>query len=276
MKAKKITRDRNKEKKNKITETKKQQSNSIQNSSQAVFINEIDSELGINPKQPHTLYEEIMKKLAKSNNKDEKIFISGDWVYLQADKLVAIRKEHFQTILAKSLQWMKYNQDEIAENLSKVPDHVISGIPNQDSRFELFPEINGVINFPILKEDGTVVTNKGYDPDTKLYILEDQDIEITDTLEESVEILQEPFEHFHFKDDYDRANAWAFFFSLLFRYRINGQVPFFGFKAPQWGVGKSLLLKSLYQIVEGKDPVPVRWPKELYTSDQTLEKNGWW
>lgn len=244
--------------------------------SNVIFINEKDPEMGVTNKQPKILYQEVINKLAAENDKDYKIFmLGGGWSYLENNQLLNIRKKgEFRNILSEIGRWMVYDNDESIKNLSKVPDHILESIPDRSDRLDLFPEIKRLIKFPILKKNGDIVTKKGYDKETGLYILEDQDVEIDKSeqgLKDAIQILQEPFRHFQFVDEEDHANMWAYFFTILYRYRIKGNIPFFGFNAPNPGVGKSLLLKSLYWIIEDREPTPMKWPQKAFDPDESLE-----
>ena len=242
-----------------------------------IFINQVDPLLGVMSKQPRILYSEIITKMAEENNEDMRIFMKGrGWSYLEDNVLIEINKGLFSVLFTRIADWMVYNNDKVPQSLSKIPDHVLNSVPELPERLDLFPKITQLINFPILKEDGSLITASGYDEETQLYILEDQDIKIGKTpedLEKAITTLQEPFKHFQFATEEDRASAWAFFWTLLFRYRINGNVPYFAFKAPQWGVGKSLLLKSFYQVLEGDDPVAMQWPHDNFNKDEAIKRD---
>ena len=241
-----------------------------------IMLNEIHDTIGVQAKQPSPLYKEVLGRLALKNNKDYKIFmVGGGWSYLQEDKTIEIDAGLFRALLSELGEWKKYNKEKVPMNEDKVPDHILNTIPSLPERLELFPELRRIINFPILREDNTLVTKAGYDEETCTYILEDQNIEIDesqDGLEEAIEVLQRPFEHFQFVSETDRANAWAFFFTILCRDRIKDNIPFFGFKAPSYGIGKGLLLKSLYGIIEDRKPEPLMWPQESFVKEDKIQE----
>ena len=241
-----------------------------------IFINKKDPEMGVTNKQSESLYRETITKLAAKNNRDYKIFmLGGGWSYLENNRLSLLKsKGEFRNILSETANWMVYDNDESVKNLAKVPDHILESIPSRADRLDLFPHIKRLIKFPILKENGDIVTKKGYDSETGLYILEDQNIEIDESkegLEAAIKVLQKPFRYFQFINENDLANMWSFFFTILYRYQIKGNIPFFGFNAPNPGVGKSLLLKSLYWIIENKEAGSMSWPEKAFDKDDSIQ-----
>ena len=266
LKAKRKSEDQNIEKHNKKVKDRNG-TDAIEHMASVMFINEYNG--AVSSVDPSKLYEESIKKLAVTNDDNPSLFIKGDWVELLQGELKPISSDRFMVVLADRIKWMKYDSNGMAVRLAEVPKHARVGVYNQHLRFDLLPQIDGVINHPILRNDGSIVTKKGYDRETKLYIKEDQQVELMDSVEEAVKALRSPF-RFFLADRESVVNMWAYFFTLLYSYKIGGNIPYFAFNAPQQGVGKGLLLGSMYSLVNGGDPSAMTWPTQ--NKDDILER----
>lgn len=236
-----------------------------------IFMNEVHPDGSILNKQQAALGREVLELLAAWNKKYDIIFVQGDLSLLENGRLVPINESKFKFLLGEAIDWMKYDNDGIPVPVDEVPKKALVCLEHP-KRLSIFPEISGLVNHPIMRSDGTIVTKKGYEPETKLYILSDQELKSFKSVEEAKQCLVKPFEHFLFTNDSDEANAWAMFWTVLFDYGVPGRHPFFSVKAPQYGVGKTLLVKSLYQVVHGVEPALAMWPQGSLSKEETLNK----
>jgi putative DNA primase/helicase len=119
------------------------------------------------------------------------------------------------------------------------------------------PVLAGIISAPILREDGSVLEEPGYDTVTGLYLGSDEDSpEIPKRptradAEAALRILREPFAEFPFVSDGDRAAHIACILTAIQR-RLLQACPIFGYSAPTQRSGKSLLAESVAIIATGK------------------------
>jgi len=111
------------------------------------------------------------------------------------------------------------------------------------------PEIEALIEHPVMRPDGSILTATGYDKATKLYYspraaLELDAIPDTPTAKDAakaLEKLSEPLSEFPFATPADKANALAMILTPLVRPSIPGVIPLALVEAPRAGTGKGLL-----------------------------------
>jgi hypothetical protein len=120
------------------------------------------------------------------------------------------------------------------------------------------PLLIGVISAPIMRSDGTVLCQAGYDEATGLYLTEDwsgiDGIPTRDDAIRALEILRKPFAEFPFVADEDETVLVAAVVTALER-RLLESAPLFAFKAPSARTGKSLLAESVAILATGR-PAP--------------------
>lgn len=121
------------------------------------------------------------------------------------------------------------------------------------------PPLAGIARAPILRHDGTICTQPGYDPVSRLMYCPDPGLVLTpipeypdcNEVQACVDILLDVISDFPFADEPSQANALAILFSLLMRPVITGHVPLAIIDAPMQGTGKTLLVTTLGTIAVG-------------------------
>lgn len=110
------------------------------------------------------------------------------------------------------------------------------------------PPLDGISHGPILRPDGSIFSEPGYDPSTKLFNIEAPDLVPTippeptkEEIDLSLSYLHEIICDFPFCDQSDRANALGLFFTVPLRPAILGNTPLAVITAPAPGTGKTLL-----------------------------------
>lgn len=142
-----------------------------------------------------------------------------------------------------------------------------------------FPPLAGIARAPILRNDGTICTQAGYDPVSRLIYCPDPGLTLTpipeypDTneVQACVDILLELISDFPFVDQPSRTNALAILFSILMRPVIAGHIPLALVDAPVQGTGKTLLVATLGTIAVGSvaaESIPAKqnddeWRKKI-------------
>lgn len=138
------------------------------------------------------------------------------------------------------------------------------------SRADQFAKLDRISHAPFVREDGTVVTEPGYDESTRTMLIPDDvfsDLKVPedpspDEITGARElILTEWLGDFPFDSEVDRANVLA----LIVTPAIRGMVP----KVPlavidglQMGVGKNLLADSILTVYTGAAAEPMNWVPE--------------
>ncbi|MCJ7445720.1 MAG: bifunctional DNA primase/polymerase [Methanotrichaceae archaeon] len=122
------------------------------------------------------------------------------------------------------------------------------------------PFINGIVRAPVVRADGTVLIESGYDKQTGLYYHLDLSLVVSqipdNVTQEDAEkaanfFITEVLSDFPFVDDASKANTIAAFLTPLVRPMIKGCVPMGLFDKPQPGTGASLLLELVCIVGTG-------------------------
>lgn len=121
------------------------------------------------------------------------------------------------------------------------------------------PPLAGIARAPILRSDGSICADPGYDTLSRLMYCPDPDLKLApipthpdrNEVEACVDILLDLISDFPFADQPSRANALAILFSILMRPVIAGHIPLAIIDAPVQGTGKTLLVTTLASIAVG-------------------------
>ncbi len=150
------------------------------------------------------------------------------------------------------------------------------------------PIIEGLISTPVMRPDGSVLHEVGWDRSTGLVynpvgkegidasVVPDQPTE--EQVQEALSLLLEPFTDFPFVDEADRSNMLALLLTPMLRAAIDGPTPMALVSATQPGTGKSKLLDVVSIITTGNEGVfttasrdEEEWQKKLLA---TLLRNN--
>ena len=129
--------------------------------------------------------------------------------------------------------------------------------------------LEAVVDYPVLRPDGTILSRQGYDPETGL-LLETTGTfptipnhptrsEVVTARDELLEVLSD----FPFERDVHRAAWLAALLTPLSRFAFSGPAPLFLVDANVRAAGKGLLLDVILRIVTGE-----RFTIAAYTSDE--------
>ena len=127
-----------------------------------------------------------------------------------------------------------------------------------------WPRLEGIIEAPALRPDGTVISEPGYDPSTGLFYAPNSGLIVPPIpaeptrkdLRAAVAQIADLLTDFPFVDASSKANAIATIITPIARPAITGPVPLALFDAPSPGTGKTLLAEILYLILTGR-PAPL-------------------
>jgi hypothetical protein len=135
--------------------------------------------------------------------------------------------------------------------------------------------LNGIIETPIIRPDGTILQTPGYDPHTGfLFEATEAFPRVADAPTHAdacraLDELNEIFADFPFADEPSRAAPVAALLTILARPAIAGNVPLFIFDAPTPGSGKSLQTDAIAMCATGRHPPKGTWPGD---NDAEVEK----
>jgi hypothetical protein len=124
-----------------------------------------------------------------------------------------------------------------------------------------FSYLEGIVSYPVLREDGSLLSINGYDEPSGLYYHPSEDLIIPEipehpTKDDAIQanrlIMEEVFVDFPFEDDASRANALAGLLSPVVRPMIKGHVPMMLMDKPSLGTGASLIMEIISIIAIGE------------------------
>ena len=143
------------------------------------------------------------------------------------------------------------------------------------------PRYAGIVEVPVLRPDGSILADPGYDPATKLYYHPlpgpalDPIIFASPDQQDAVNsvnfLLYELLADFPFVDDASRANTLAALLTPFVRHVIPGPVPMGLFDAPQAGTGKTKLAEIIGMVSTGRW-TPMRTPPMRREDDAEWSK----
>ncbi len=124
-----------------------------------------------------------------------------------------------------------------------------------------FSYLKGIVTYPVLRKDGSLLSKPGYDEASGLYYHPSEDLNIPeipehptreDAIKASKLIMEEVFVDFPFENEASKASALAGLLSPVVRSMIDGFVPMMLIDKPSPGTGASLLLEIISLIATGE------------------------
>ncbi len=200
-------------------------------------------------------------------------------LYVRAGSLVRTRKDEKGRPIIENV-----GDDELRGRLSRVADYFrkngcrsVPCAPPLDVVRDILglgqwslPPLESIIEVPILRPDGTVVSEPGYDQATHLLYIPAVDLHVPqipispseDDVANAREQIDEAVGEFPYEDEVSKANAIALVFTPVVRQAITGQVPLAIVDAPQSGSGKTLYSSVVSIIATGRDAEMLSAPRD--------------
>lgn len=226
-----------------------------------------------NERQLRTISQECVQAL-RANNSPPSLFVRGG-------KATVVTKEEsgrhviteasdriLRNRLTRSADFFEQTKRDVRE--CPPPMDVVRDILAMPPLDWEFPPLQGVIEAPSLREEGTVITEPGYDaasglyfaPATGLQMPELEERPTQDHIEVAVDMLMDVIEGFPFVDQASRANVVAAMLTPVCRPAIKGPTPLALFDATTQGTGKTLLSEVVSLIVSGRESALFSAPRE--------------
>ncbi len=169
-----------------------------------------------------------------------------------------------ETLKRKSLRSHLANHFEFRMGGEKIPypdEDIVDDILNQVSWS--LPPVRGMTHVPMLRENGSLLKEKGYDADTRYIFLPGKGMEEIEIAEQpnpsdvrlAVRVIEELLHDFPFVDHSAKVNAIGLLLTPVVKTLVNGQIPAFGINATKEGTGKTKLA-HLVSIVSTGEQAP--------------------
>lgn len=170
-------------------------------------------------------------------------------------------------------RWKKYDSRKDAWKACDTPESIAKHYLARAGEWKL-PVLRATITTPTLRPDGTVLQDRGYDAETKLYFdpcgvkyPRIPNSPSRENAERALELLKASIRSFPFVSDVDQAVALAALLTGPVR-RSFGSAPAFGINAHQPRMGKSKLAWCIQSLCTGGDPPTMALPP----TDEEAEK----
>jgi len=204
------------------------------------------------------LYSQVQKAIERFSWDNEageyEVFVYGGKLarILKDGRIDILNRDNLGPILDRTIDFIKIDSQGITHRIYP-PDKVILGVLNANE-WPGIPELIGVSKIPIVREDMSICTKPGYDPETKMYYL-GEEMEIpTLSREEAIRTIGEIddliFSGFEFSDPASKGNAWFMLFQGMMRHLFR-KVPYWYITKPDVASGASTLSAFPALICDG-------------------------
>jgi len=164
-----------------------------------------------------------------------------------------------------------------------VIEHVLPPLPIAEAILALpsyngFPILRGITEAPILRADGSIADNPGYDVITETLYWPTEDFKLSlvpDTptkqdVKDSIEGILDFYQDFDYDCDASRANAIGALLTPAARRLFSGKIPMAIYDKPIQGAGASYHPRMASYIYTGQDQAFRAMPKEDYEMRKTI------
>jgi Domain of unknown function (DUF3854) len=168
--------------------------------------------------------------------------------------------------LTRIIDWRKHREVQGDDVPIDCPRRIAETVLSRAGDGEL-PELVGIIEAPIMRSDGSILNQPGYDPDTGLFLFSNQkwlkvpDEPTAQDVEAAKAVLLEPIAQFPFDDKAALSVVLSGMFTALQR-KLLPTAPLHALDAPMQGYGKTLLVDVIAIIATGRDATSISASKE--------------
>jgi hypothetical protein len=174
-----------------------------------------------------------------------------------AAQLVEVDIHYLRDMLCQNSQWLKFDGRSGSWKKIHPPPEAAMVLLKRFGDW-VFPSIAGIITTPTLRPDGTILSTPGYDPETRLLLIDPPAMHAiakhptkADAIAALNFLKDGPLREFPFVDDVSRAVALSAYLSTVCRGAFL-VVPMHVIDAPVAGSGKSYLLSTCSAIATGR------------------------
>ncbi len=232
----------------------------------------------VNNRQLREVSNEALTALQNANQPPLLFVRSGQMVSVAEDEngrhfIAELGESAMRGRLARVANFCKVvkDGDSFREVDCNPPIEVVRDILSLPSTDWGFPGLQGVVEAPALRSDGSIIQEPGYDQLTGLYYAPHPDLRMpavpehptTEDVERARECIDDTIADFPFVDEASRANAIVSFLTPVCRPAITGPTPLALFDATNQGTGKTLLAEVVSIIATGRAGALSSAPKDI-------------
>jgi hypothetical protein len=153
---------------------------------------------------------------------------------------------------------------------SSPPPAVVRDILSRPPAEWQFPPLQGIVEVPVLRPDGTILDTEGYDAATGLYYAPDPDLHVPTVpnmptrrdVETAASMISSIIVDFPFVDRASSANAIGMILTPQLLPAINASTPMFLVDARSAGTGKTLFAETTSIVTTGRCAAMLSAPKD--------------
>lgn len=162
-------------------------------------------------------------------------------------------------ILSSAIRWLRYDRRSAGNVPAMPPDWVAQSLLARET--SVLPILRGVVQTPVLRADGSLLTNPGYDEESGLFFepgglsvppISDRPTRVD--VEHAVTRVLDVLCDFPFVAPSDCVAVLCAILTVLHRHAVAGPVPLFALRAPTPASGKGLLMKVISLVTTGRMP----------------------
>lgn len=170
--------------------------------------------------------------------------------------------------LARAASWVANGSQRAVP--AAPPIEVVRDFTTVPGGWPDIPAVRAIVENPVIRPDGTILDQRGYDPSTQLYYWPPSDAQLpripaTPTkrdMADAVALLREVFCDFPFDGDISRANVLATLLSPIVRPIVTGPMPLCVIDKPQAGSGATLIAHAIAIITTGRPAAVMTAPRD--------------
>ena len=209
----------------------------------------------------------VMQRIALEGEVFER---AGRLMRLADGELLAVEKPWLQTYLEKAFRFFNFDSRSNDWSVRDCPDKVALRVLAARGDWYL-PKVTGLVSFPVMRPDGSVIEQPGFDEATGLLYLSDSDTKQTPHaldragLADALRRIWEPFDLFPFDSDTSRGVFLSALLTTVCRPALP-TAPGFLVRAYTAGTGKTLLSECLMLLAGAPIkamPLPEGNPEEI-------------
>lgn len=168
--------------------------------------------------------------------------------------------------LASVVGWEKYNMRSKDWVAIDPPTKIVTAL-HDSSAYRYLPALNGIINQPYLRPDGTLMSKAGYDEATDLFgVFNSNEFDIPDEptkkdAEIALELISGLLSEFFFATEADKTAALSAILTASIRPSLS-LAPMFHVRAPQISSGKTFLCAIVSAFATPQRSAPTIFPRD--------------